>query len=226
MGRKAKINYDEKELQAQLHEIRGSQVGAWSALVRGAFVKTKRLTTSDIPEAWGLALGDKTLRECTQSLISRIPDEVAFEDAILRLFETFKHGPMTATDFESANDPTDLLLVRSWTYLQAKDLSNPNETNPTMAKLLFHEDEESLEITSEFLHGSLCLYSDIAMAKAVFYVISGSLPRYDQLQKQTIALRSRYTRLGLIPSRPRLFKDFSPSRACPLVFFQKRLPGK
>ncbi|MDA1278099.1 MAG: hypothetical protein O2960_29230 [Verrucomicrobia bacterium] len=220
------IEFHEKQLQAQLPAIRGSQVEAWKTLCRRACIKAKRLTISDTREAWNFAMGFQPLRECVQSLLTDIIDEAKFHGAFLRLAEISKHGKMNETDFDTKIDPTDRFLVNNWTWLRAIDLGNPDEANPVLAKLCFRRDEEVLQITPEFLQSSLCLHSDIAMAKAVFYFRSGRLPRDEQLPAQANALRSRYTRLGLLTSTPRLFKDFSAGKHCQSIPFQVRIAGQ
>lgn len=225
MSRKLTIECDLTKLRVELPTIRQSQVQSFKNLIRKAMMRARKLVKDDTPEVWKLALGEITFHDAIKSFVARLPDESQLRSALRRLEIVAKRGPMTMSDVDKASDPTDRFLVQHWIWGGAQERSGGVESSPASpVERLLQAGNEHFAITDKFLQGSLCLYSDKAMAKIQFYRKNSAFPHPDQIGAQAQALRQRYHRLGLVPAHKRIFRDTAGSKTLLLFIpFTERL---
>jgi hypothetical protein len=104
---------------------------------------------------------------------------------------------------------TLLKICESEPLTKADYKLNRADSDKTKRKLIEHWIQDPP--TEQLLTGSLCFYSDRAIAKMVVLLASNgteSLPP-ERLTTEAERIRKIYSSLGLIPARPRAIKDFT-----------------
>lgn len=225
------IKYDKTQLAKQWNKIVKSQYEAHARLVRMTHRESSGLTPNDPPEIWRYVIGRSqqpprlnkadmktaerliararqidpkfritspgshkefraklgmpSLRESAQHMAERIRDDSKLAKHLSRLLSFHHKKPITQNQRERAQSTEDKekrILVMNW-------IQDPPGENWATA--------------------SFCFFSDLALAKFTYYLVNKCrkwMPLHQQDLK-TQQIKKIYQRLGLVPARPRIFKD-------------------
>ncbi|MBI2925554.1 MAG: hypothetical protein HYY24_07610 [Verrucomicrobia bacterium] len=234
------IQYDTAELERQWPAIVQSQLNAMRRIISDAYCRAAGLSLDDPPELWRFVLAQseqsppltKKEEKQAQRLAPRLrqldPQFVGDLAAHQRLRDSLRSLTLRETALSLANRTTDdaklanhlatLLKIYSRGSLTQADLnSNRADQNNTTRILIQHWIQDPTRETwvqgppREWAIASLCFYSDLAMAKAVYWLAKPSgrrewLPA-TRLNKEPERIRKLYGKLGLIPAKHRVIKD-------------------
>jgi hypothetical protein len=222
------FGYNTATLESQREAILKSQLDARIGIIFKAYGKVARLDKSDPSELWRFAIGNSarpenltsnpraviiadrlrqfdpqfggdpgtyerfrdslgkpTLGETVLNLASRCQDDTVLARHLPKLLRIYKRGPISQDQYQAAaadTDNTTRLLLMNWIE------------DPASERFLIH---------------SLCFYSDIALAKFVYFLAHDrrkALPT-TLLTTEPERIRKLYRNLGLIPAKPRAIKD-------------------
>jgi hypothetical protein len=198
------IQYETAKLEAQYPIICESKWKALQNVIYEAHARTVKLKVGDPPELWRYAighsepftdwepynqfranLGEPTLRESVRSLTSRFKDDPLLANHLTTLLKIYKRGPFRKVEYDlnrADGDAVIRFLIQQW-------IETP--------------------LSNNWAYASLCFYSDLAMAKMVYFRANKQtkwLPP-ELLTKEPERIRKLYSRLGLIPASPRAIKD-------------------
>ena len=132
-------------------------------------------------------LGKPTFRETVQALSNRIQSDAELAKHVSKLLKLYKRVPVTKArndkDWPADDDRAANFITEKWIL-------------GTVDKPL--------------LCDSLCFFSDLAIAKLVYFVVHKkwlppNAPHLSKTEPERIA--KLYRGLGLIPARPRIIKD-------------------
>lgn len=225
MSRKSVIQYNTASLKRQRPAIVKSRLAAFQKLALSSYTKATGLNENDPPELWRYVVGQRpttdltkdedakaladsigssypqfmghpenykqfreelgkpTLRETIQSLAARVREDAELANHLSKLLDIYKKGPIPHEESEhDGPDKTTCWLIDNWI-----------------------EDPPS----NKFLIKSLCFYSDLALAKLIFFWGNGQtkwLPP-EKVESETSRIKKLYHRLGLVPARPRAIRD-------------------
>jgi len=237
------IQYDTEKLKKQYPIICASRLEALKKVISDAYVDTIGLSLADPDELWSFALGNieliepltekekakakviadrlrqldpqfpvtpesktalgtPTLRETVQSLANRIEDDAVLAKHLTTLLKIYKRGSLTETDY------------------------NDNRADSVKTTRILIERWIQMPLGEKWVIASLCFFSDLAMAKLVYYMANNKtkwLPE-TRLNKEPERIRKLYESLGLIPAKPRVIKDIDfKGGKVHWTFFKKRI---
>lgn len=144
-------------------------------------------------------LGTPTLRETTLALANRSQDDAELAGWLTKLVGMYHRGRIAQAELETSNyDKTTALLLLNW-------LIEP----------------------LDFIH-SLAFFSDLAMAKRVYWLQHHKLLPPERLLQEPERVRKIYCNLGLRPADQRTIKDikYKAEKFYPVVFKARTPKGR
>lgn len=127
--------------------------------------------------------GTPNLRETVQRLAARIEDDTQLAEYLTILLKLFRRPPITRAEYREAardSDKTTKYLLWNWIRVPLRE---------------------------NWATANLCFYSDLAMAKLVYFRSKGKTLPAELRDKETWRIRKLYDGLGLVTADPRLIKD-------------------
>lgn len=222
------MQYDTAKLKGQYPAICASRMKAFQKVIGDAYVRTLGLSRDDPPELWRFALGnceliepltDKekekakviadhlrqldpqfsvtpetydqfkpalgtpTLRETIQSLVNHIEDDAVLAKHLTTLLKIHKRKSLTKNDYNdnrADSIKTTQILIKRWIQVPLQD---------------------------NWMTASLCFFSDLAIAKFTYSMVTKKPLPPTLLTKEPERIRKLYKSLGLIPAKPRVIND-------------------
>jgi len=227
MKQEPTIQYNTAKLKAQWDKIAKSQMHAIRVLTLRSSVRTRGLSENDPPELWKYVVSRSAqprLGERATALAKRFrqldPQFVGNPENV-RLFRERLGKPTFRETVQALSDriEDDAELVRHLSKLLKLYKRVPAPKGRNDKDWPADEDRAAHYITRNWIRGrveepllcdSLCFFSDLAIAKLVYFQDHQKwLPRdashLTKTEPERIA--KLYRSLGLIPARPRIIKD-------------------
>jgi hypothetical protein len=220
-----RVCYDTAELNRQWPVIAKSRLDATRRIISEDYLRATRLSLDDPPELWRFvigrseprfpplapqekdqakllvrrireldpefigdlevrdAIGKPTFRDTVLSLANQFTDQATLAKHIATLLRLYQRGPLTQADFKAKSkfeDNSTRILVQHW-------IQDPPGERWTIA--------------------SLCFYSDLALAKMVYFLARKKWLPEDPLKREAKRIEKLRNVLGLVPARPRIIRD-------------------
>lgn len=199
MPRATTIQYDTAKLEAQLPSIRESQLKAMRRIIIDNYFDDTGLKPSDPPELWRFVIslseslwdaalfsqfrsefGSPTLNETVSLLAQRIHDPEELARNLNTLLRIHSRGHLSEDDYKENVSLDERILVENW-------IQYPLRRNWAI--------------------GSLCFFSELALAKIIYRLKKKTWLPPTLLTKEPERIRKLRDALGLIRAKPRVIKD-------------------